>query len=224
MRVVHVYCVMPAGSVPDPGVQGVGDAAVRVIETAGLAFWVSEHDRRPAAGTEAATAHHRVVAAGMNSAVTPVPVRFGQWFAGEDAAAAALAADGDRWRDLLQRFAGHCEWGVRITGFRPARDMHNARAQTGTAYMVELARRTALSDERRSAAERVAQQVARQLGSLAADTRVEHTAAGDVLSLCHLVAWNDADAYHTRVRAAGDEQRPLHFLFTGPLPPYSFVE
>jgi hypothetical protein len=221
---LHIYCVMPGDCAPPRQLRGIDDAAVFAVATTGVAVWASAYERRPAANPACASAHNRVVEAGMNTEVTPVPVRYGQWFDSERAAAAALAAESERWTTLLRHFAGRCEWGVRIMGVGPAREMHPARAESGTAYMVELARRKARTDDRRSAGARVAEQVALRIGALAVDTRVEVQAGGDVMNLCPLVAWNDAAAYHTHVRSVRDEHRSLRFLFTGPWPPYSFVE
>jgi hypothetical protein len=230
---VHVYCVTAANRVPPEGLGGVDGAAVHVVTRSGLALWVSTLEHRPAATTDSARAHNRVIEAAMDPAATPVPARFGQWFDTDDAAAARLQQDADHWSALLARLAGHAEWGVRIRGLagagagvpadvadvEPARDM-----QSGTAYMTELARRIARTDSLRRAADALTAEITRRVGGLVRDTRIEQPAGDGVVSLSHLVAWSDAAAYHTVLRTVGEESHGLHFLFTGPWPPYSFVE
>lgn len=219
---VHVYCVVPAGLEPPPELRGVGGATVRRVDADTISLWVSEYARAPSADLDAVRAHNDVVAAAMDRQVTPVPIRFGQWF--DDAADAAerTAADSERWCSLLDRFAGRAEYGVRVTARDvPARDMHTSRPDTGTAYMAQLARHAAGSAHMQREAERLARAIAEQAGVI--DIRV--TDAGeDAASIAHLLAWNDVAAYHSIVEAVGDAESSLQMLCTGPWPPYSFVE
>jgi hypothetical protein len=233
--VIYIYCILPGGRNPPAGLSGIAGAAVEAHETGGLLCWASRLHQPPGGAADTARAHNAVVVAAMDDAVTPVPLRFGQTFADADAMLQAVAARGDEWQRLLHHFAGRAEYGVRIaraaqdsagdSAVDRARDVHAAGAASGTAYMAALRRRHAAESRRRAAAVRIADQVRDRAGARIADARVEPAAAGqDMVSLAHLVAWGDAEAYHAVMREVRMEMSELRFLFTGPWPPYSFVE
>jgi len=222
---LHVYCVVPVDHAPPAELRGLGGSAVALLECADLGVWVGGLAARPVADVAAARAHNHVVAAAMNDAVTPVPARFGQWFEDGDAARAKIAADAAHWRGLLERFRGRAEYGVRVHGLEPvadeaAQDVH--AGASGTRYMQELKRRHGEQARRRAQGDEVAASLAQAAGVLLQDARSENFAEG--VAVAHLVAWNDVALYHTAMRRVEAARRDLRFLFTGPWPPYSFVE
>jgi hypothetical protein len=188
-------------------------------------------EHRPDASADALRAHNRAVAAAMDSAVTPVPLRFGQWFDSEAAATSALDGGADRWHALLRRFAGRAEYGVRIARAvatrpvstpaslaDPARDVHQPAMESGTAYMAAAA-------ERHSAARKIVAAVQQAAGHVIAEARHETLRSEPgVATLAHLVAWSDVDAYHACMQEIRRMYGSMNFLFTGPWPPYSFVD
>lgn len=221
---VHVYCIVPPDHAPPPGCTGIDGADVTAIGAHGVALWTSRHDRPPPTATAAIRTHDAVVRAAMDRSITPVPVRFGQWFEDADAAAGLVAADAGRWRTLLERFAGHAEYGVRMSPARDAvaaRDVRAAAHGSGTAYMAALAQRDALATERRRAGERVAAVITQRGAGLVTDTRID-TSGGTVTLSC-LVAWEHAEAYTSMIRDVSAASGDVRLLSTGPWPPYSFV-
>lgn len=220
---VHVYCVVPAGRVPGAAQRGLDGAPVRLIGAGRVALWVSDLLRRPVADTATVRAHNDVVEAAMDRTVTPVPARFGQWFEDDTAAGERLRGDEARWVEHLDRFAGRAEWGVRavpVSEAEAVREMHGA--PSGTAYMERLASREAAAAARREQAAELASRIAER----AADTIVEthHEVSRGAISIAHLLAWNDAPAYHSVLEIVRNEYPDFRFLFTGPWPPYSFVQ
>jgi hypothetical protein len=222
---LHVYCIAPAAHSPPPALHGIGGAPVTVVPVGELAVWASVHDERPAASLDVVEAHNRVITDGMDTTVTPVPVRFGQWFDDEASAAQRVGADAPRWHALLRQFAGHAEYGISVSAGSaepPARDMHPRPADSGTAYMAQLARRIADARAGRDETDRIAKLCAERIGSLAAATHSE--VSRGTLRLANLVAWSDATSYHSAVQALREEQPVLQFVCTGPWPPYTFVQ
>jgi hypothetical protein len=226
------YCIVPEAAQPSAGLRGVGGAAVDVLTAAGLALWYSRVATRPDVSADTLRAHNRTVTAAMNTEVTPVPLRFGQWFEDETRAGAALEGGAERWTTLLRRFAGRAEYGVRISRRAasaaadssslspedPARDVHHPGMESGTAYMAAVA-------ERHGTAKRVAAAVQQAAGHTIAEHRQEALRAEPGLAtLAHLVAWSDADAYHACMQNVRGMYEDLDFLFTGPWPPYSFAD
>jgi hypothetical protein len=228
---LHLYCLLPAGLAPAAAVVGIDGVAVEAVPSDQLACWVSRHDGPPDATTDSIQAHNAVVMAAMSSRVTPVPLRFGQWLEDAESVCRSIATDAPRWLDLLHRFAGHAEYGVRIARTRhadalqAARDVHPRHAHTGKEYMAVLARRYAVAAEWKDDARRIADDLLATTGDAVTDSRVELPAgAGAMVSLALLVPVARVAEYHEtlrRFRSRHDDD--LRFLCTGPWPPYSFV-
>jgi hypothetical protein len=225
---LHLYCILPPdGSTPEA--VGVDGAPVRGVPCGSVSCVVSEHDETPAASPERVRAHNAVITACMDRRVTPVPLRFGQAVADEAALREGIGRDVARWTSLLATFAGHAEYGVRVdreASERPeaVREMHPAAANPGTHYMAALARKHAAAADRRMEGERIAALILERAGDTVRDSRVDSgPAAGSVVSVAHLVAWERATSYHAAVAAVRDVEPALTFRCSGPWPPYSFV-
>jgi hypothetical protein len=219
---VHAYCVVPEGRRPAAAQSGVGGAPVRAIAADRIGLWVSDLDRRPVADTATIRAHNDVIEAAMDRAVTPVPARFGQWFEDDSAAVERLRGDEARWVEHLDRFAGRAEWGVRaVTVDEPeaVREMHGPTP--GTAYMERLASREAAAAAQREQAAELAGRIAERAAGTIVETH--HEVSRGAISIAHLLAWNDAPAYHSALEIVRNEYPHFRFLFTGPWPPYTFV-
>jgi hypothetical protein len=224
---VHLYCIVPAGCAPPAALAGVGGAAVATAGDGALLCWLSEHASRPVPTVEHAAEHHAVVQAVVRAGVTPVPLRFGQWFATAAAAAEAVGARGGEWAATLRRVHGCVEYGVRIEADSPsvaARDVRGSGAGAGTEYMQELARVQAQDEARRGLADGIVAYVAERAGPL---VRAAHVApprgVGGVVELAHLVTREDEEEYRKVIRDVASGRTDVRFLVTGPWPPWSFA-
>jgi hypothetical protein len=226
---VHLYCVVPAGVDPPDGTRGIDGADVTFGDAGPVGCWLSRHASRPAPTAETIRVHNEVVKAGMTGDVTPVPLRFGQWFADAATAVTEVRGDVERWRSLLERFAGFVEYGVRVRRVAQApaasavRDVRPGPQATGTAYMAALAKREADAADRRREAEQAAVWIAGHTGAVVRDSRWEAGRGDDVASVSHLVARADADAYRSAVESLRAERPDVSVMLTGPWPPWSFV-
>jgi hypothetical protein len=224
----YAYCVLPEGVAPPAALTGLDGAAVRALDVARLALWVSDIAARPEPTIERARAHNAVVEAAMTEAVTPVPLRFGQWFP-DAARLARLAAErAGEWRTRLAEFAGACEYGIRIesAGAAAARDVQRPTDGTvtpGHAHMLRLRERHAQDGDRLARAERIVARLQGQIGGIVLRTRVDRggpAAAGAAF----LIRRADAPAWQAAAAAVRGEFEPGAVTLTGPWPPYSFVE
>lgn len=224
---LYLYCVAPAGHEPPPSLDGLDGVEVSTRTRNGLAVWVSSLERPPEATIEAVRRHHAVVDAAVSETVTPVPLRFGQWAATEDALASSIAPKADSWRRDLEAFAGALEFGVRVLDparDRPARTVHRAAMSSGRAYLEALARDQREERDFVRQAEEVAARMRVRLGGLSiADTVAPLATTHGVASIAHLVRRASFAEYHERMAAVQAEQRPLRFVLSGPWPPYSFA-
>jgi len=222
---VHIYCIVARDQQPAGELAGVRGARVVGAHGPQLGVWYSEHDAPPAPDETAIRAHHAVVLAAMTPQHTPVPVRFGQWFACVHAALEHIGAEENKWVEHLARFAGCVEFGVRIEAAveaKTAQDVH-AMSTSGTAYMTALARRHADAQRWRVEGEAIAMRVHGALTGIIVADRVEIPAAAGLVRLAHLVARKREGEYHAVLEAIRRSRSDLRFSCTGPWPPYSFV-
>jgi hypothetical protein len=227
---VHLYCLLPSDMPPATGASGIAGATVEAVYCDSLACWITRHDARPPATVDSVRAHNAVVMAAMSPRVTPVPLRFGQWLPDAAAVCGSIGKDAPHWLDLLHRFAGHAEYGVRIARAghedepHTARDVHPGREHTGKEYMALLARRHAATAEWKAAAARIAADLLAITDAAVSDSRIELPARVDeMVSLALLIPAARAAHYSAALDRFRSQRQDLRFLCTGPWPPYSFV-
>ena len=220
----HTYCIVPRGLQPAESLRGLAGATVGEIAADQVGVWCSEHVNRPEVDRDAARAHNRVIESGMSLTVTPVPLRFGQWFDNEHRLREAVDADAAKWRALLDRFAGCVEFGLRvdISASDTVQDVHIASG-SGREYMAALARRHQAAARRRAEAEAVGAQLQQALGNVVVGTTVDYPETGGLVSIASLVARSREVDYHATLAELRHSRSDLRFLLTGPWPPYSFV-
>jgi hypothetical protein len=222
---VLVYCILPGGTLPPSGLTGIHGAGISALPAGPLSCWTSTLSAAPDVSAENVAAHNTVVQAAMDGAATPVPLRFGQWFAADAEAAARIAEEASRWSDVLRRIDGCSEFGVHIASTtRTARDVQTKLATTGTDYMAALARRQAEAAERRRQGEALCAWLLDRAGPLVRESRTERAVGADELAvMAHLIRRHDAEAYQTMIRDVRGERPDVRILVSGPWPPYSFV-
>lgn len=218
----YVYCVVPAGHAPAAGLAGVDDAPVRVAELGDLACWVSDHEARPEASVARIQQHNAVVEAAITEAVTPVPVRFGQWVESEQQLRAQMSERIARFREGLRLFAGALEFGLRALDPQrpPAQVVRPEPVTTGRAYLTALREQLRAREGDTEIRELIRGEFA---GIVRAERFDETQGPHGLLSVAHLVARTDFDAYRQRVRNLRERAPHLRFLASGPWPPYSFA-
>lgn len=222
---VYAYCVVPRAQRPPADLKGLDGAPVEYLAVGPVGVWVSGV-ARPQPGVTLLQAHNDVVEAALTAAITPVPLRFGQWLADEVQLQAAITEKAPLYVELLERFAGCLEFGLRFVDpniSTEARDVHPAGAISGYEYMQALAASSKVADQKNRQAAEVRERVSSILGDL---VRAEQEEKGDsphaVLTLSHLVARPHFDEYRERARTLRTAFPALRMLLSGPWPPYSF--
>jgi hypothetical protein len=136
---VYAYCLGQPGHPEPPAILGVRDASVVAETAAGFTVWLSQLDRMPAADLEGVRRHNEVVEAAAR-AETPLPFRFGQWFATRQDLEKSLLERREQLTRQLLHVQGALEHGVRVLD--PAHHDTAADRSSGTAYLEALARRS----------------------------------------------------------------------------------
>ena len=234
MALRYLYCVVPSSSPPDlSGWSGEG-APLELVLHDGIAGVVG-HVPTERYGARAlakasgsldtlapyATAHQSVVQFVFERAPAVVPMSFGSVHKRAGDVRAALETEAERLRDLLQRFAGMQEWGLRVArrdrALRPP-------ASSGTEYLA--ARRAELRGELAARARDVVDRLENAIAETAAARRVLDQGSGDLLlRVAYLVPAPLAERAKRLVVEAGPalEEQDVAVELSGPWPPYSFV-
>lgn len=231
---IHLYCVLPSAaraSVP-PAVSGIAGSKVRALEVNRLVAWVSDVERGVPVTVDGVKAHDAVVHAALDLGSTPVPARFGQRFADDQACLDALAHRAPDVEALLANMQGTVEMTLLITPStqRMLRDLETPVPSSleavgegaGRRYLEGLRRREDASTDIREAASRLAAKL-----STAAFPFVLRAAEHQpitrlpMVTISHLITRECVDQYRAAVESidAGDE---LRVLIIGPRAPYSF--
>jgi hypothetical protein len=217
---VYAYCLGQAGHPEPPALKGVGDAPIMAERFDDLVVWISELDAMPAPDLAGIRLHNAVVEA-ATAQETPLPFRFGQWFASRHELRDSLLERRDHLTRQLRHVRGALEHGVRIVD--PAHQPPTTDRSSGTAYLEALAlraRQDQLDGERGLA---VAAALRAWLGPLVRDERVRTVGGGTLATIAHLVDRHDTGDYGARVREFVPDQPELRLLVTGPWPPYGFM-
>ncbi|MBX6363258.1 MAG: GvpL/GvpF family gas vesicle protein [Gemmatimonadetes bacterium] len=227
MSGAYLYCLAPAGSVPPAGLVGIEDAPVEAVAVATFTAWYSRLDARPEPSIERIRRHNQVVEVALTEDATPVPARFGQWFATLAALAEKLRAGAAAHEESLRRVAGAVEFGLRVVDVEaPTSPVPTPapQATTGRAYLEALAARAAADRSRDQRGQEIAAGIAAILGSAVRQQRIDRARSRhEVVGIAHLVARRDVESYRAGVAAARRRYPELRFLLSGPWPPYSFA-
>jgi hypothetical protein len=228
----YLYCIHAEPvSVPDALV-GIDGAVVRAVDVSPLTAWVSDVQEVPVgASVERLRAHDAVCAAALESNQTPLPVRFGQAFASDADAKAAIAAKAPQLSNRLRRISGCVE--LRVVVGQPEEQATSRGADVatdedaldanrpGTAFLRRLAREGRTDLAREVACEEARHAVRAAAKSLIVDQQPCETARG-VSYFALLVRRSDVDVVRDvagRTLAALSSQTSV----MGPFAPYSFA-
>ena len=221
------------------GVAGAG--APRLIQYGGIAAVVSQLEaERVGLTRENVFAHERVVGRVL-AHTTPLPFRFGTVVS-----ASQLEGYMNSQREFLQaqlaRVRGSVEMSVKLVWNLEAVRREAAASDAlkggatedesgaeplglGAAFMVAK-RREILGDEAlRSEASEIASWLSERLGDAVREMEVRvRPMEALVVAAAHMVLRERIEEYQERLRAARLERPDLHFLTSGPWPPYSFIQ
>lgn len=240
MSGIYAYVLLPSAVEPPPGLEGHGGEPVRWRELDRIWVWYSTASSCPSPTLESVRSHHAVAEAAMQEGVTPLPLRFGQWFAGEQEFARAMEERASSYRGQLKEVSGCLEFGLRVieTGAEePAVDDEGlqrrsledpesgASAGPGSAHLRALARSRRTEREARERARDVAAEIGERFSDVVRRQRNEPLPrGGGLVSIAQLVPRTAITEYHDRVRDVRRSSRTLRFVVSGPWPPYSFVK
>lgn len=218
--------------------RGVADASPFLIEHEGLAAVVSNYEGGSVSVTrENVLAHERVVQQALVEA-TLLPFRFGT-LVSESRLRSYLTLQRGALESQLARVRGCVEMSVKVIRAREVsesetgvegsrtRDEHTGAEDlsggAGTSYLLMKRREIAGDELLKERAEELARWLAERLDGAARES-VASVRPKEMLVVAasYLVERERLEEYGARLREARRERLEIHFLTSGPWPPYSF--
>jgi hypothetical protein len=227
---LYVYCLASGiDTLPGP-VQGISDAAVRLLKFDNLGVLVSDLDADAVTVTRENALSHAAVVRSVLDQTTPLPFRFGT-LVGEQQLKNYISARKLALESKLEMVRGCVEMSVKIIWDffeddqpAPPEKYQDNKQGAGSIFLAEK-RREILGDERRAAhATEVSTWLQENLNALARDKQVTVRPGGKlVLSAAFLVERSKIGQYRARVEQLRADRPELHFLLSGPWPQFSFA-
>jgi hypothetical protein len=218
---------------------GVGDAVPRLLPCGRVVAVVSELSSESVTVARAHVLAHERVVGRVLMETTPLPFRFGA-VTSEERLRSYVAAHEPDLRAQFARVRGCVEMNVKVI-WPPEQDEPSsviagrvetstgliddgATAGVGTAFLAAKRRALLGAEAQRGRAAEFELWLAGRLGEVVRETRVSvRPAAALVVAAAHLVERGRLAEYRARVREVFSERAALHFLTSGPWPPYSFT-
>jgi len=168
---------------------------------------------------------HAAVVSGLLPETTPLPFRFGTLATAEELES-LLNARSKALRDKQAFVRGCVEMSVKIIWDRDWNEEPQVEetSKPGTAFLAEKRRELIGSEARAAEAKRIARWLEDRLGDAVREKSLKTDFTSKLLvTAAHLVPRDSIDEYRTRLKNAQLERPELHFLTSGPWPPYSFA-
>lgn len=223
---LYVYCLAGTLDALTEAPRGISGAPVRLLKAEDLAVVVSDSETDAVPVTRENALAHAAVVRSVFEHTTPLPFRFGTLVA-EEQLRNYIAARKSALETKLAHVRDCVEMSVKIIWDETnieIPDEQQPSAGIGASFLAEK-RREILGDEARGArATGISAWLREAIGGLPRD---EHLTVrpGEklVLAAAHLVKRADISQYRERLAKARQERPELHFLVSGPWPPYSFA-
>jgi len=213
-------------SLPEP-LNGINDAAVYIFKVGDFSLLVSAFsgDTVPV-NRDNALAHAAVVRSVLDR-TTPLPFRFGTVVTDRQLES-YVRARREGLQAKLELVRGCVEMSVKIIWDRgrtePAPANNHSEGTPGTAFLKEKRRELLGSEARAEEAKKIARWLEERLGDVVRDKTFKTNSTAKLLvSGAYLVDRGMMDRYRVALKNARLERPELHFLASGPWPPYSFA-
>ena len=235
----YVYCVIQASEPLKFGTIGLGaePAEVHSVHYKDIAAVVSDTPIDvPDATRENVLAHERVNENVMRSH-TVIPMSFGTVFKTRDDIVELLRGAYDAFHDVLVKMEDKLEFGLKLLWDRDVairevekedeevrRLKSEISSQKGSTYFARMQYGRLLESALQSRSERYVNEILAQLRDVSVASRTNKP-IGDkmIMNAAFLVSREQETAFDTKVKELGARYDRLTFRYTGPWPPYNFV-
>jgi len=239
LRRKYVYCIIAAKEPLDFPVLGIGDAPgeVHTVNYKSIAAVVSDTLLEVHEPTrENVLAHERVNEAVM-ATHTVIPMSFGTVFKTREDILELLRSAYDAFQDVLVKMNDKFEFGLKVLWDRDViireiesedddvrRLKNEIMTQKGSTYFGRMQYGRLVDAALQTRSERYVADIFEQLERVSVAARANKP-IGDkmIMNAAFLVLRNGERAFEAAIKAIGAKYDQLTFKFTGPWPPYNFV-
>jgi len=235
----YVYCIIKATDVQRFGAIGLGTepGEVYTVHYKDIAAVTSDPPTEvPDATRENVLAHERVNEAVMRSH-TVIPMSFGTVFKTREDIVELLRGAYEAFTDVLGKMEDKLEYGLKLLWDRDVavreveKDDEEVRrlkseisAQRGSTYFARMQYGRLLEAALQTRSERYVNEIFAELRDVSVASRANKP-IGDrmIMNAAFLVSRDEEAAFDARVKELGSQYDKLTFRYTGPWPPYNFV-
>jgi Gas vesicle synthesis protein GvpL/GvpF len=235
----YVYCVIQSAELLKFGASGIGDngSEIHTIHFRDLAAVVSDVPLGVLDSTrENVLAHERVNEIVMRDH-TVIPMSFGTIFKTKDDIVQLLRSAYDAFGDVLLKMRDKMEFGLKVLWDRDSvvkdiededegihRLKNEIALQKGSTYFARMQYGRAIDGALQQRSERYGSEILDRLRDVAVASRINKP-IGDkmIMNAAFLVSRDQEAAFDSRVKSIAAEHEKLTFKYTGPWPPYNFV-
>lgn len=225
---LYVYCLAekPAAqfaALAAP-VVGISGENVEVFEREGLSLLVSRFEAESALVTRENVLTHDSVVRSVLSETTPLPFRFGSVVT-EQQLVSYLRTHREKLEMKLAQVRGCLEMSVKIIWQTDESKSGSASDDLGpgAAFLHQKQREIMGGEHRGEKARQVSSWLSEQVEGLAKQEEVSLCPTEKlIVAAAHLVSRQDVAKYRERLSKARKTRPELHFLVSGPWPPYTF--
>jgi hypothetical protein len=235
----YVYCIIRANAPLKFGTIGMDEQwpAVYTVNYKDLAAVVSDVPITPLDSTrENVLAHERVNETVMRD-YTVIPMSFGTIFKTPDDIVELLKSAYEAFADVLDKMEGKLEFGLKVLWDRDEivrvieqedEDIHRLKkeisSQKGSTYFARMQYGRMIDNALQQRSERYVTEFLQRLRDVSVASRVNR-AIGDkmIMNVAFLVQRDQEDAFDRRIKEIASQFDKLTFRYTGPWPPYNFV-
>ena len=226
---LYVYCLLEGVAHLDQLPLGISNAPVRLFPIGDLALLVSDIDNDAVAITRETALAHAAVVRSVLDRTTPLPFRFGTLVT-EQQLRSYISARQPALENNLALVRGCVEMSVKIiwnvsNNHEPEQQLSDDKQGAGARFLKEK-RREILGNEQRSVeATEISGWLHESIGELIRNEQVALRPSEKlVLAAAHLVERHKVRQYREKMAEARASRPDLHFLLSGPWPPYTFAD
>jgi hypothetical protein len=227
---LYLYCLADSVDALEQAPLGISGAPVRVLKSENLSLLVSDLDVDSVSVTRENALAHAAIVRSVLDRTTPLPFRFGT-IVTEQQLQSYLSTHKPALENKLASVRGCVEMSVKIIWENSAEKRPETHAKTqasaqgeGTTFLTEKRRQIIGGEQRAAEAKEISTWLHENLGRLIRDEQVTiRPTERLVLAAAHLIEGAKIAQYRKRVAETCRNRPELHFLLSGPWPPYSFA-
>ena len=224
---LYAYCLAEDVHALDASSSGISGAPVRLLKIENLAVLVSDTDSDAVPVTRENALTHAAVVRSVLDQTTPLPFRFGTLVT-EQQLRNYISTHKPALEKKLAHVRGCIEMSVKIIYELPSgnkNEVPNAEPQgAGTTFLTEKRRELLGNEQQTKKAAEISDWLRAEVTGLTRDEQITMRPSDRLLlSAAHLIERVNVAPYRARLGEAKKNRPELHFLLSGPWPPYSFA-